>query len=522
MADDVDKIVEGLRVICDGQYGTVQFFGVIPPATGLWYGIEWDDDGRGKHSGEHEGVKYFECSRPGSGSFVRESKLEFGVSYVEALMSKFNDLHHREETEDLEFFYCIGEDKLHVVEDKLQQLKYVNLRSTNVSRAGNEKSFGNITPNIVELDLSKTLLSDWNEVLKIVKVLPQLMKLDVSETRLNSVLKRLDADGYPTDDVKLPLKTLVVNKANLDWQQVLAISSLFGNLEELYACFNKIQSLKGGDLKRLGKLQKLNLEGNDLSDWNDILLLQVLPFLDTLVLNDTKLDIVSFPGDVSEASDVFSNLKSLSLSQTMISSWSSTNQMNRLLSLRKLTFKRCPLVKDIPEYEARQELIVRLEKSSKLNQSDVTVKERQAAERAYLKKYGKEWLAAGGSPENQGKVDMGFKVKHPRYLSLLKTHDVPEGLGLMASLGSTLKDNLVVVTIACVNDPEKKPIIKKLPRTMTVSKLKGLLQWRFKVPSVSQMLSYVDQSGHEVDMDDNLRTLSFYSVESNDTINVRW
>ena len=522
MADDVDEVVEGRRVICDGQYGTVKFFGTVPPATGLWYGIEWDDDGRGKHSGEHEGVKYFECSRPGSGSFARASKLEFGVSYVEALMSKFNDLHHREETEDLEFFYCIGEEKLQGVEDKLKQLKHANLRLTNLSKAGNEKSLGNITPNIVELDLSKTLLSDWREVLKIVEVLPQLTKLDVSETRLN-VSKRPDVDGHPAGDVKLPLKTLVVNKTNMDWQQVLAISSSFGNLEELYVCFNKIQHLKGGDLKHLAKLRKLNLEGNDLSDWNDILSLQVLTFLESLVLNDTKLNIVSFPGDVSEASDVFSNLKSLSLSKTMISNWSSINQMNRLLSLRKLTFKRCPLVKDIPEYEARQDVIARLAKSSKLNQSDVTVKERQAAERAYLKKYGKEWLAAGGSRENlEGKVDVGFKVKQPRYLSLLKTHDVPEVLGAMTSLGSALKDNLVVVTIACVNDPEKKPVIKKLPRTLTISKLKGMMQRLFKVPSVRQMLSYVDQTGREIEMDDDLRPLSFYSLESGDTINVRW
>ena len=92
----------------------------------------------------------------------------------------------------------------------------------------------------------------------------------------------------------------------------------------------------------------------------------------------------------------------------------------------------------------------------------------------------------------------------------------------MTSLGSALKDNLVVVTIACVNDPEKKPVIKKLPRTLTISKLKGMMQRLFKVPSVRQMLSYVDQTGREIEMDDDLRPLSFYSLESGDTINVRW
>ena len=30
-------------------------------SAGNWLGIEWDDAERGKHSGEHEGVKYFTC-----------------------------------------------------------------------------------------------------------------------------------------------------------------------------------------------------------------------------------------------------------------------------------------------------------------------------------------------------------------------------------------------------------------------------------------------------------------------------
>ena len=28
---------------------------------GVWFGVEWDDLSRGRHSGEHEGVQYFTC-----------------------------------------------------------------------------------------------------------------------------------------------------------------------------------------------------------------------------------------------------------------------------------------------------------------------------------------------------------------------------------------------------------------------------------------------------------------------------
>lgn len=520
--EDGKSEVEGCRVICDGHYGTVKFFGEVPPASGLWYGIEWDEDGRGKHSGEHEGVKYFNCSRPCSGSFVRAKKVDFGVSDVEALMKKFDELHSEEELKEQQFFYRVGRDGVRSasVEEKLMRLKYVNLRWTNVSRSSNEKSLGSVAPNIVELDLSKTLLSDWQEVLKIIKDLHRLTKLDVSENRLS--LRHLERNVIVLNHIET-LKTLVANKMNLDWQQAVALPATFGDLEELHVSFNSIQSLKGEDLCSMKKLKRLNLEGNYLSDWNDILLLQVLPVLETLVLSDNKLDKISFPGPVSESSQVFCNLKCLSLTKTMISSWSSINQLNRLAALEELKLKECPLVKSISEYEARLELIARVAKCSKLNQTEVTVKERQAAERAYLKKYGKDWLASGGNLNNlQSSVNSDFMVNHPRYMFLLQRHGVPEGVEMLPSTAIALKDNLVVVTIACVNDVEKQSVMKKLPCTMTISKLKGLLQRIFKIQPVRQSLFCVDQTGHEIEMDDDLRQLSFYSVKSGDTIKLKW
>ena len=47
--------------------------------------MEWDDASRGKHSGFHEGVQYFTCTIPNSGSFVRPKKVEFGKTFVDAV-----------------------------------------------------------------------------------------------------------------------------------------------------------------------------------------------------------------------------------------------------------------------------------------------------------------------------------------------------------------------------------------------------------------------------------------------------
>jgi len=52
----------GRRLSYDSQLCTVRYIGeVTGTKSGTWLGVEWDDPTRGKHTGEHNGVKYFEC-----------------------------------------------------------------------------------------------------------------------------------------------------------------------------------------------------------------------------------------------------------------------------------------------------------------------------------------------------------------------------------------------------------------------------------------------------------------------------
>lgn len=46
----------------DGNLCTVRYVGKVEGTTGEWLGVEWDDPTRGKHSGQHQGVKYFTCT----------------------------------------------------------------------------------------------------------------------------------------------------------------------------------------------------------------------------------------------------------------------------------------------------------------------------------------------------------------------------------------------------------------------------------------------------------------------------
>ena len=87
----------GSRVIdSEGYKATVRYIGTVAGAKNkeeVWLGVEWDNASRGKHDGssaDSSGVlhKYFECV-PGSGSFIKPTKVKYGRTFVEALNDRY-------------------------------------------------------------------------------------------------------------------------------------------------------------------------------------------------------------------------------------------------------------------------------------------------------------------------------------------------------------------------------------------------------------------------------------------------
>lgn len=72
------------RIIFNNSTGTVRFIGELchegKPANcagEMWVGLEWDEEGRGKHNGTVNGHQYFKC-KDKWGSMVKFEKIEFG------------------------------------------------------------------------------------------------------------------------------------------------------------------------------------------------------------------------------------------------------------------------------------------------------------------------------------------------------------------------------------------------------------------------------------------------------------
>jgi tubulin-specific chaperone E len=76
MASDIEI---GKRLSYGGLLCTVRYIGTVSGTQGEWLGVEWDDPTRGKHSGEHNGVKYFDCRTPGLRNQISVAKLTLRI-----------------------------------------------------------------------------------------------------------------------------------------------------------------------------------------------------------------------------------------------------------------------------------------------------------------------------------------------------------------------------------------------------------------------------------------------------------
>ena len=84
----------GCRVQIQKDRATVRYLGPVNGQEGSWVGVEWDDATRGKHDGTTGGTRYFACSssEPTAGSFIREEKVDFGMSVLDAIISRYNNM----------------------------------------------------------------------------------------------------------------------------------------------------------------------------------------------------------------------------------------------------------------------------------------------------------------------------------------------------------------------------------------------------------------------------------------------
>ncbi|KAG8583143.1 hypothetical protein GDO81_008297 [Engystomops pustulosus] len=512
----------GRRIICDGEYATVHYVGMVPPTPGIWLGVEWDNPSRGKHDGSHEGTRYFPCSHPTGGSFIRPKKANFGVNFLTAVKKRYGLSDDWNETLVIgkKTVELVGFESVQEEQSQLDMLFDISVRECTVSHAGQKGEIHSSCPNISTLNVSKNLLSSWDYVADIVSQLEKLKTLDLSE---NKISLPSNPSSLATSFEKLTVLSL--NRTGVTWNEVLHCAVMWPALEELHLASNNITSLER-PVNCLQSLTLLDIANNHIIDGNQLHAIADLPRLKQLILSCNRISILNFTVQHGGCTNSFASLNSLSVDGNNISQWSFINELNKLRNLQSFNCQNNPFMDSDKNPETiRQLIIAKIARLKVLNKTEILPQERKGAELDYRKMFGNEWLKSGGNQNaDLNKPSLEFLLEHPRYSELIEKYGAPDDAEFRQQQPFALKNQLLTLTILCPNKPDQKPIKKKLPDSMTVQKVKGLLYRLLKVPGSELRLSYESSKmeGKEIELENDLKTLQFYSMENGDSVLVRW
>lgn len=221
----------GERRSYDGALCTVRYVGEVAGTTGSWLGVEWDDPSRGKHGGQHKGVRYFSCmyfdcfsksmfifpktyekemrtneainhesdtflgisKSPTAASFVRPTRSpDAPQSFLSALNLKYAgdpDQDKKNPPRQIKFSGKIAEEvgfeKIRLQQARLDELQFVILDGAQLAVAtdsvedGSNQEIGRVCPKVKELDLSRNLFEGFGPVVRICSELKLLRSLRV-------------------------------------------------------------------------------------------------------------------------------------------------------------------------------------------------------------------------------------------------------------------------------------------------------------------------------------------------------
>ncbi|XP_022184290.2 tubulin-specific chaperone E [Nilaparvata lugens] len=501
----------GQRVVCSGHIGTVKYVGPLPSTEGSWLGIDWDSPLRGKHNGVYQGVQYFVTKEPTSGSFVREEKVSCGVDVASAIALRYGTNEQDSEKVDerlrqvkkalnAPFIMMVGFEQVNKKMSSFTSLEVVSLKNCNVSSAGAPRQLESMCPNIRELDLSCNLLSKWQDVTAITSQFHGLTSLDLSDNRLALPDEEVTQDK---SNISLTLDDINLNSTNHSWEDVLYCARLWPNIQNLQVALNRISTLDTPQSNVLHNLRSLDLTGNHIQYWSEVNKLGSLPLLQTLNLSSNKLCDITLP----ENNDLFHSLKYLLLTNNRINEWSHINELEKL-NLHELRIKSNPINEKNPERWFEM-MVAKIGSMKRLNGEEITREERLGAEYIYIRLFGQEWQTSKQDPDLKAK----FLTSHPRYQILVSKHGEAE-MSEYKKANSKLESKLVLLEIKSSHNPQV--LKKKFPLTMNVQKVYNFAKRVFEF----ETLYLVPTKNRElkIPLDEQLRSLDFYSLEEGDVI----
>ncbi|MGH0128787.1 UNVERIFIED_CONTAM: hypothetical protein FKN15_046599 [Acipenser sinensis] len=181
-----------------------------------------------------------------------------------------------------------------------------------------------------------------------------------------------------------------------------------------------------------------------------------------------------------------------------------------------------------------------------VNWSEILPDERRGAELDYCKIFGKEWLEVGGHQDREkNRPSEAFTAQHPRYQILIEKYGASEDGELTEQQPSALKNQLLTHRYhPCADSGEAKMNTRCPPkRVPSAARFFTLCRLTVQPPqsysvggqrSSGQLTGkpagarpdyrgrWCAMEGKEIEIDNDLKPLQFYSIEDGDSVLVQW
>jgi tubulin-specific chaperone E len=374
---------------------------------------------------------------------------------------------------------------------------------------------------LVEVDLQGNLLWDWEEVACLARPMPRLEVLHLN----GNLMLPLSGGPAPTLRDAFPvLRTLVINSCDLrSWATVATLEACLPQLEELAVANNDLGDIdvvcQGRPVQGFLRLQRLDMSAAGLVIWGQVQLLARLPELRSLHLSDNALEGTRAPGgeatDGAETDSGFAALEALHLSGNHIGDWAEIDRLNCFPRLTGLRFVANPLTRGMGQSEARQIIIGRVRGLTRLNGADVSRREREEAEKSYLRRVARELANAAAQSEDQAREVRG---RHPRYEELQAAYGDSGAAHNTGAEGTrSLATEMLALTLVSMatGSMTMAPTEKRLPASMTVGRLKQMLHRKFGLePSLQSLYFKSDKTAPPSMLDSDDEPLSYFGVSS--------
>ncbi|EAA29675.2 RNI-like protein [Neurospora crassa] len=517
----------GQRRSYDGALCTVRFIGEVEGTTGSWLGVEWDDPTRGKHAGQHKGIRYFTCKSKSAtaASFIRPTRpADAPQTFLSALQLKYASdvpsengpmLPEKQIVVGGKVAEEVGFDKIRRKQAQLSELKIVILDGSCITSAyshntdrEDHQTIRQTCPKVVELDISRNLFTDFGTVVDICSELDSLHSLRANGNRFQNVIEDDKLNG-PHKAFK-GVKELELGETLLSWSEICHVASKLPSLTLLEIGTNQLSSLAPipPAVSFTSTLVSLNLEFNEFTSLEDITALTSISTLRNLHLKGNSIStIMSSP---SKEVPVFGkSLQYLDMSYNKVSDWSFVDALLDVFpGLTSLRFSHNPIYENpgledgavletdsskkgtAASDEAFMLMVARLPSIRTLNFSNITAADRTNAEMYYLSRIARQLSTTAEAEEAQ------VLARHRRWAELCDLYGEPVVSRQQDINPNYLEARLITVHFylaepasseSGVNTSTEERIVQ-IPKSFDIYAVKGIAGRMFGLPPLKLRL----------------------------------